>query len=52
MQGKYLTFVNKCISFEECPSEIFPTMDNAAKGGGHIISNKLWFMEIDRWSNH
>lgn len=68
MQGEYLMLVNKCIFFarkfmelpehidiffEECPSEIFPTMNNAAEGGeNRIVFNKLWFVGADRWNNH
>lgn len=68
MQGVYLMLVNKCVSFatrfmelpeqiefyfEECPSVIFPTTDNAAESGGnHVVFNKPWFTGEDRWNNH
>lgn len=68
VQGPYLTLINKCISFarnfmelpeqiefyfEECPSAIFPTTDNAAESNeNHIVFNKPWFTGADRWNNH
>ena len=68
MQGEYLNLVQKCISFarqfmalpptieiyfEDCPSERFKTMDNAAEGSGnHVVLNKPWFTQTNRWNNH
>ena len=52
MEGKYLELVQNCINyarsfmtlpepiesyFEDCPSDRFITMDNAAEGGGIFL---------------
>ena len=39
--------------FEQCPSAIFPTTDNAAESNeNHIVFNEPWFTVADRWNNH
>ena len=68
MEGKYLELVQNCINyarsfmtlpepiesyFEDCPSDRFKTMDNAAEGcGNKLYFNKPWFTGQDRWENH
>ena len=68
MEGKYLELVQKCINyarsfmslpepiesyFEDCPSDRFKTMDNAAEVcGNKLYFNKPWFTGQDRWENH
>lgn len=68
MEGEYLELVQNCINyarsfmtlpesiesyFEECPSDRFKTMDNAAEGcGNKLYFNKPWFTGQDRWENH
>lgn len=68
MSGIYLELVQKCISFarefmelpdpievyfEDCPSNRFRTMNNAAEGSGNkLYFNKPWFTGQDRWENH
>lgn len=67
MNGEYLSLVEKCIDFarqfmvlpapievyfDDCPSQRFPTMDNAAEGYGNTLYfNKPWFTGEDRWGN-
>lgn len=68
VEGKYLELVQNCINyargfmtlpesiesyFEECPSDRFKTMDNAAEGcGNKLYFNKPWFTGQDKWENH
>ena len=68
IDGEYLELIQKCITFarefmllpdpieayfEECPSDRFKSMDNAAEGSGNkIFFNKPWFTGKDRWENH
>ena len=68
MHGEYLGLVQKCVTFarnfmilpdpieayfDDCPSNRFRTMDNAAEGNGNkLYFNKPWFTGRDRWENH
>lgn len=68
MYGEYLGLVQGCISFarkfiilpecieiyfDDCPSDRFKTLGNAAEGcGNKLYFNKQWFTEQDRWDNH
>lgn len=69
MYSPYLDLVEKCIDFakrflllpeeiniyfEDCPSNRFPTMMNAAESdeNGNLWFNKSWLTGEDRWNNH
>ena len=68
MYGEYFELVQRCISFsrgfmtlpdpiesffEDCPSNRFKAMDNAAEANGNkLYFNKPWFTGQDRWENH
>ena len=61
IRGKYLQIIENCVEFarkflllphtidyyfEECPSELFPTLDNAAESNGKaLFFNKPWFLQ-------
>lgn len=72
MKRPYVDFVRKCINFaskfielprninvyfDDCPSNRFPTFNNAAEcdwklSESSIIINKQWLTNEDKWNNH
>lgn len=68
MNKPYVDLVNACVDFarsyillpdhidvyfDDCPSERFPSSNNAAESNRNsLIFNKPWFTGQDRWLNH